>query len=68
MSPVTKALATVTIRRSQKEAAYVRLTDSIFNGLEAVGGFMESLMHIGIMAVFFFQVRLFRSSFLRQLY
>jgi hypothetical protein len=47
---------------------YVRYTQSIFDGLEAVGGFIESLMHIGTISVFFFQVRLFKSSFLRQLY
>jgi hypothetical protein len=47
---------------------YVRVADTIFSGLEAVGGFYESLSHLGILFVFFFQERLFKSSFLRQLY
>lgn len=47
---------------------YGRVADTIFTGMEAIGGFFESLMHIGILFVFFFQERLFKSSFLRQLY
>jgi hypothetical protein len=51
-----------------KGVTYGRVADTIFSALEAIGGFYESLMHIGILFVFFFQERLFKSSFLRQLY
>jgi hypothetical protein len=51
-----------------KAVTYGRVADTIFSALEAIGGFYESLMHIGILFVFFFQERLFKSSFLRQLY
>jgi hypothetical protein len=44
------------------------VADNIFTGLESVGGFYESISHIGFLLVFFFQERLFKSSFLRQLY
>ena len=40
----------------------------MFTALESVGGFNASLMHIGLMIVYFFQERLFKSAFLRQLY
>ena len=46
----------------------MRVADTIFSGLESIGGFFESISHIGFMCVFFFQQRLFKSSFLRQLY
>jgi hypothetical protein len=51
-----------------KEITYGRVVDTIFSGLETVGGFYESISHIGLLLVFFFQERLFKSSFLRQLY
>lgn len=52
----------------QKSVVYGRVAETIFSGLEQIGGFYESLHHIGIMLVFFFQERLFKSSFLRALY
>ena len=47
---------------------YIRVADSFFSGLEAIGGFYESIHIIGHMAVIFFVKRLFMSSFLRSLY
>lgn len=47
---------------------YMRNADTLFSGMEAIGGFFESLMHIGLLVVFFFQERLFKSSFMRQIY
>jgi len=52
----------------QKYVIYGRVADNIFGGLEAIGGFYESILHIGFLLVFFFQERLFKSSFLRALY
>lgn len=46
----------------------MRLVDSVFSGMEAIGGFYESLVHLGILLVFFFQERLFKSAFMRQIY
>lgn len=46
----------------------MRLADTLFSGMEVIGGFVESLMHIGILIVFFFQERLFKSTFMRQIY
>ncbi|TNV84898.1 hypothetical protein FGO68_gene5339 [Halteria grandinella] len=63
-----KALASAKIRLDNTQVIYGRVADNLFSALESIGGFHESLMHIGFMAVIFFQERLFKSSFLRQLY
>jgi hypothetical protein len=47
---------------------YGRLADTLFEGLEQIGGFYESLHHIGFMLVFFFSQRLFVSEFINSLY
>jgi hypothetical protein len=60
-----KILGTVKLQLSPKSAVYGRLADTIFTGLEATGGFYESLHHLGMLIVFFFQARLFKSSFMR---
>jgi hypothetical protein len=52
----------------QKRVVFGRVAENLFTGLESVGGFYESMMHIGVMFVFFFQQRLFKSSFMRQVY
>lgn len=44
------------------------MADTVISGMETIGGFYESLIHIGMVLVFFFQERLFKRSFLRQLY
>jgi hypothetical protein len=61
-------LAQVIVKLDQKLVIYGRLADTVFTGLESIGGFYESVSHIGLLLVFFFQERLFKSSFLRQLY
>ena len=53
------------VRMDSKQVIYGRVADTIFSALESIGGFMESLMHIGMLLVFFFQERLFKSSFIR---
>lgn len=58
-------IASVKVRQDLKSYIYIRRADTIFNGLESVGGFYESLKHIGILIVFYFRDRLFTSSFLR---
>jgi hypothetical protein len=54
-------LFSLRIRLDDKSATYGRVADSIFNGLEATGGFYECLHHIGVLIVFFIQERLFKS-------
>ena len=49
-----KILGTVRVRLSSKSAIYGRVAESIFNGLEATGGFYESIYHLGVLLVFFF--------------
>ncbi|TNV84028.1 hypothetical protein FGO68_gene14121 [Halteria grandinella] len=61
-------LGEVRIRGSTTKVIYMRVADNIFSGLESIGGFFESLMHIGAILVAFFQERLFKGSFLKQLY
>jgi hypothetical protein len=61
-------MASVKVRLDPKTVIYGRVADTMLSGLEAIGGFNESLMHIGILFVFFFQERLFKSSFMRQVY
>jgi hypothetical protein len=68
LSSVPKVMGRVRVMLDMKTVTYGRVADTIFSALEAIGGFYESLMHIGILFVFFFQERLFKSSFFRQLY
>lgn len=49
-----RTLVSLKIRLDPRYVIYTRVADSILSGLEAVGGFYESLMHIGILFVFFF--------------
>jgi hypothetical protein len=63
-----RVMASVKVRLDPKTVIYGRVADTMLSGLEAIGGFNESLMHIGILFVFFFQERLFKSSFMRQVY
>ncbi|TNV84542.1 hypothetical protein FGO68_gene6627 [Halteria grandinella] len=58
----------ISLKLSNKKSVYLRVADTIFSGLESIGGFFESLMHIGTLLVCFFQERLFIGSFLKQLY
>lgn len=64
----SSSIAEVIVRIDQRSVKYQRTTDTVVSGLEAIGGFQESIMHIGFMMVFFFQERLFKGSFLKQLY
>ena len=63
--PSNGRVGSVKIKLDQRSVIYGRVSDNIFGGLEAVGGFYESLIHIGMILVFFFQERLFKSSFIR---
>jgi len=65
LDPSARFLASVRISHDPQEVIYGRVADTIFNGLETCGGFFESIIHIGMILVFFFQKRLFISSFLR---
>jgi hypothetical protein len=47
-------LVSVKIKLDPGIAIYGRVTHSLFNGLESVGGFYESLIHIGLLFVFYF--------------
>ena len=67
-SSEAKVMGRVRVMLDMKTVTYGRVVDTIFSALEVIGGFYESLMHIGVLFVFFFQERLFKSSFLRQLY
>lgn len=68
LNPNTRALASVTVRLDSQSQLTGREADTFFNGLESIGGFSESLIHLCTWFVFFFQERLFVSSFIRQLY
>lgn len=57
--------AHVRVRLDHKYATFGRVADTVFSALESIGGFMESLMHIGFLLVFFFQERLFKGAFIR---
>ena len=61
-------IAKVIVRLDDRTVIYGRVADSIFNGLEAIGGFYECMHHIGVLIVFFIQERLFKSEFIKELY
>ena len=50
--PIIRAAIKCILNR--KSIFHGRITDSIVSGLESIGGFFESLMHIGLLIVFFF--------------
>lgn len=60
--------ATIRLNLDKRSVKYGRLADNLISGLESIGGFIESMMHIGFLLVIFFQERLFKSSFMRHLY
>jgi hypothetical protein len=60
--------ASIDVKLGDKIVIYGRVADTIFSGLESIGGFFHSVTNIGFVLVFFFQERLFKSSFIRQLY
>ena len=68
VSSKTNTMASIKVRLDQKQVLFMRKADTVFSGLESIGGFYESISHIGLVLVFYFRDRLFKSSFLRQLY
>jgi hypothetical protein len=64
----TPVRASIVLALDKRSIYHGRIADNIVKGLESIGGFFESLMHIGLLLVFFFQERLFKSAFIRQLY
>lgn len=54
MSDQTRVVASINLKQHAKTVVYFRNADSIFSGMEAIGGFYESLLHIGIVMVAFF--------------
>ncbi|TNV85152.1 hypothetical protein FGO68_gene10495 [Halteria grandinella] len=64
----TAVRAHIKIRMDQKKIIYGRVAQTVVSSLESIGGFQESLMHIGLFFVFFVQERMFKSSFIKELY
>jgi hypothetical protein len=50
----TRVMASVKVSLDSREIIYGRVADTVFNGLETCGGFYESIIHIGMIFVFFF--------------
>lgn len=65
MDPTTNVLATVNVRLDTKSVVYGRVSESLLKALEAMGGFLESMMLIGTVLVIFFQKRLFKGAFIK---
>lgn len=65
INPATRVIANLKVQVSSKNILYARKADTIFSGLESIGGFYESIRYIGLMLVIYFRDRLFHSSFLR---
>ena len=61
-------VATLKVSLDRKSFYYGRVSETIFMGLEAIGGFYESLHMIGYMLVFFVSRRLFISAFINSMY
>lgn len=55
----------MTVSLDNKQVIYGRVADNIFTALESIGGFFHSVTNIGFVLVWFFQERLFKSSFIR---
>jgi hypothetical protein len=66
--PVERSLLSVKVVLDSKSVGYGRVSESVLKALEEIGGFSESMMHIGVLMVLFFQRRLFKGAFIKQLY
>ena len=47
-------MASIKLRLDSKSVIYGRVADTLFTALEQIGGFFESLIHIGMVLVYFF--------------
>ncbi|CDW88989.1 UNKNOWN [Stylonychia lemnae] len=61
-------VAAISIHLERKSIKYVRLVENVFDVLESIGGFKESIHSIILIMIIFFQERLFKGSFIKQLY
>jgi len=61
-------MTSINVRLDTKSVRFERVSDTILTGLQSIGGFYESVMHIGVLLTFFFQERLFKSALLKQIY
>ena len=61
-------VASVAVSLDRYMYYYGRVADTLFEALEQIGGFYESLHFIGFILVFFFSRRLFVSDFINSLY
>ena len=61
-------MASVVLKLDRVKYKYVRRVEHIFDVVEKIGGFKESLYAIIIFLVFFFQERLFKSAFFKEIY
>ncbi|CDW73325.1 UNKNOWN [Stylonychia lemnae] len=63
-----QTMAQINIKLDRKTLKYVRQVESIFDVLESIGGFKESIFSIIFIMLIFFQERMFKGSFIKQLY
>lgn len=68
VSSNSSVVASINLMMSRRSIKFVRYVESIFQVLESIGGFKESLHSIILFMIIFFQERLFKGAFLKQLY
>jgi hypothetical protein len=68
MSMTRMAIASIRIKLDGNTVYHGRVSDNFFNGLVRVGGFSVCAYFIGMVLVYMINERLFKGSFLRQLY
>eukprot|EP00347_Sterkiella_histriomuscorum_P001486 403371850 len=64
----TKALATIKIQLDRRNVQFGIIIDNLIVTLEKVGGFKGAMFSLGFLFVAYFQERLFKSSFFKQIY
>ncbi|CDW72606.1 UNKNOWN [Stylonychia lemnae] len=63
-----KVFASIQVVLDKRTMKYVRQVENLFDVLESIGGFKESIFSIILILIIFFQERLFKASFIKQLY
>eukprot|EP00347_Sterkiella_histriomuscorum_P010637 403375507 len=64
----SSTIAQITVQMNKRTLKYVRQVEHLFDVVESIGGFKESLHSIVFIMIVFFQERLFKGAFLKQLY
>ena len=68
VSSLNKNMVEIDFKLDRTAVRYVRIVETVFGIMEKIGGFKETVFSVIGLMVVFFQERLFKGAFLKQLY